>query len=34
MGNAVFFILMNLAFFLVMELVMMGAFQSSKSTKA
>ena len=34
MGNAVFFLLMNLAFFLVMELVMMGAFQSSKSTKA
>ena len=34
MGNAIFFIVMNFAFFLVMELVMMGAFQSSKSTKA
>ena len=34
MGNAIFFILINFAFFLVMELVMMGAFQSSKSTKA
>ena len=34
MGNAIFFILINFAFFLVMELVMMGAFQLSKSTKA
>ena len=34
MGNAIFFILTNFAFFLVMELVMMGAFQLSKSTKA
>ena len=34
MGNAVFFIVINFAFFLVMELVMMGAFQLSKSTKA
>ena len=34
MGNAIFFILINFAFFLVMELVMKGAFQSSKSTKA
>ena len=34
MGNAAFLILMNFAFFLVMELVMMGAFQSSKSTKS
>ena len=33
MGNAIFFILINFAFFLVMELVMKGAFQSSKSTK-
>lgn len=34
MWNAIFFILINFAFFLVMELVMKGAFQSSKSTKA
>ena len=34
MGNAIFFILINFAFFLVMELVMIGAFQLSKSTKA
>lgn len=34
MGNTIFFILIIFAFFLVMELVKMGAFQSSKSTKA
>ena len=34
MGNAIFFIVINFAFFLVMELVMIGAFQLSKSTKA
>lgn len=34
MGNTIFFILIIFAFFLVMELVMMGAFQPSKSTKA
>ena len=34
MGNKIFFFLILFAFFLVMEFVMLGAFQSSKSTTA
>ena len=34
MGNTIFFLFILFAFFLVMELVMLGAFQLSKSTKA
>ena len=34
MGNTIFFLFLLFAFFLVMELVMLGAFQLSKSSKA
>lgn len=34
MGNRIFFLFILFVFFLVMELVMLGAFQLSKSTKA
>ena len=34
MGNTIFFLFILFVFFLVMELVMLGAFQLSKSTKA
>lgn len=34
MGDTIFFLFMIFAFFLIMELVMMGAFQTSKSTTA
>lgn len=34
MGNTIFFLFILFAFFLVMELVMLGAFQLSKATKA
>lgn len=34
MGNTIFFLFILFAFFLVMELVMLGAFQLSKSSKA
>ena len=34
MGNRIFFLSILFVFFLVMELVMLGAFQLSKSTKA
>ena len=33
MGNTIFFILIIFAFFLVIEFIMMGAFQSSNLTK-